>query len=81
MPFERWGGDSGTKRIIIINESFTRLFNLELVSGDMSFLNDPSLVAISESYAKECFGDENPDRKSTRLNSSHIATSRMPSSA
>ena len=60
VPFERWGGASGTKRIIIINESFTRLFNLELVSGDMSFLNDPSLVAISESYAKECFGDENP---------------------
>ena len=60
VPFDRWGGAGGTKRIIVINESFTRLFNLELVSGDMSFLNDPSLVAISESYAKECFGDENP---------------------
>lgn len=60
VPFERWGGASGTKRIIIIKESFTKLFNLELVKGDMSFLNDPSLVAISESYAKECFGDEDP---------------------
>ena len=60
VPFERWGGASGTKRVIIINESFTKLFNLELVKGDMNFLNDPGLVAISESYAKECFGDENP---------------------
>ena len=60
VPFDRWGGAGGTKRIIVINESFTRLFNLELVSGDMNFLNDPNLVAISESYAKECFGDENP---------------------
>ena len=60
VPFERWGGASGTKRIVIINESFTKLFNLELVKGDMNFLNDPSLVAVSESYAKECFGDENP---------------------
>ncbi|MBO7114393.1 MAG: FtsX-like permease family protein [Bacteroidaceae bacterium] len=49
-----------TKRIVVINESFARMFNLELVMGDMKFLNDPSLVAVSESYAKECFGDENP---------------------
>ena len=60
VPFDRWGGAVGTKRIIVINESFTKMFNLELVKGDMNFLNDPDLVAISESYAKECFGDENP---------------------
>ena len=60
VPFDRWGGAVGTKRIIVINESFTKMFNLELVKGDMNFLNDPNLVAVSESYAKECFGDEDP---------------------
>ena len=59
-PYHRWGGAGSTRRIIVINESFSRMFNLELVKGDMKFLNDPSLVAVSESYAKECFGDENP---------------------
>ena len=32
-------------------------------------------------YIKNMYGAELPDRKSTRLNSSHVALSRMPSSA
>ena len=60
VSFKRFGGAGGTKRIVVINESFADMFNLELVKGDMGFLNNPSLVAVSESYAKECFGDEDP---------------------
>ena len=37
-------------------------------------------AADAEAY-KEQLDEANSDRKSTRLNSSHIATSRMPSSA
>ena len=37
---------------------------------------------INEGYlCKECVGKLSPDRKSTRLNSSHKHRSRMPSSA
>ena len=36
---------------------------------------------VSESYKPNSSGKTKRDRKSTRLNSSHIATSRMPSSA
>jgi len=60
VPYHRWGGAGGTRRIIVTNESFARLFNLELVKGDWSFFNNPDLVAVSESYAKECFGDDDP---------------------
>ena len=59
VPYGKWYGLE-TKNIVIINESFAEMFNLELVMGDMNFINDPGLVAVSESYAKECFGDENP---------------------
>ena len=39
-------------------------------------------LAMPEAYGVANFRRESlPDRKSTRLNSSHIATSRMPSSA
>ena len=48
---------------------------------------DPEMRAVLEAYAQgvnryieEC-GSKLPDRKSTRLNSSHIQKSRMPSSA
>ena len=43
----------------------------------MNCLRDTGLQALMT----ECLGEVDADRKSTRLNSSHIATSRMPSSA
>lgn len=60
VSYHRWGGAGGTRRIIVISKSFAELFNLELVKGNMGFIDDPNLVAISESYARECFGDEDP---------------------
>ena len=38
-------------------------------------------VALSRSHHKNYIRYANTDRKSTRLNSSHVRTSRMPSSA
>ena len=46
--------------------------------------NEPaikSIIAAVRDYAEELGLDEIPDRKSTRLNSSHTDISRMPSSA
>ena len=53
--------------------------------------SDTDVEALRESISQEKaeqfvemlagFGHESPDRKSTRLNSSHVSESRMPSSA
>ena len=45
-------------------------------AGESLILDGGIEIKITEIY-----GDKVRDRKSTRLNSSHIATSRMPSSA
>ena len=42
---------------------------------------DPSMGGAPDQNAPQGVEGFEPDRKSTRLNSSHIATSRMPSSA
>ena len=56
------------------------LFGLELIlDNDGNMILTEGLVLQEEKYWKEFLGRE--DRKSTRLNSSHPTTSRMPSSA
>ena len=49
--------------------------------GDFSDVED--LAPFKIAYSRDVIGEEilNIDRKSTRLNSSHESTSRMPSSA
>ena len=44
-------------------------------------LNSVDELEKSEKYSVICNGTERVDRKSTRLNSSHTDSSRMPSSA
>ena len=56
---------------------------LELESGAEEPLSDMEREAFLETMQdlKEIIKNSNEDRKSTRLNSSHIEESRMPSSA
>ena len=65
-----------------------KLFTAALLLAAISAGND--VWALSDSRKKDTrpvespqffSGNANPDRKSTRLNSSHIEESRMPSSA
>ena len=67
------------KRIVILGagESGAGAAVLAKVKGFETFVSDMS--AIKDKY-KELL-DSHQDRKSTRLNSSHIEESRMPSSA
>ena len=53
----------------IIHWNFNHFVVLEGIRGDRVYINDPAI------------GRRRIDRKSTRLNSSHVVTSRMPSSA
>ena len=52
----------------------------ETNSGDV-ILNDDTMEVFEEYQKKAGREKDVPDRKSTRLNSSHITRSRMPSSA
>ena len=56
---------------------------LELAINDQGEIVDESALALWENSleAKNAYRDWETDRKSTRLNSSHITRSRMPSSA
>ena len=51
--------------------------NIEFIDSWLSLLIDDTELGKTNTY----LNNANTDRKSTRLNSSHIATSRMPSSA
>ena len=80
-----------------IKEEFPRdfaIYDLNQFLNGLSLHQDPDLDFKEESYlsikegkrrVKYFYADPNvivsPDRKSTRLNSSHVRTSRMPSSA
>ena len=48
-------------------------------TGDVQTLENPEIMSKSDEELSDVL--ENSDRKSTRLNSSHVALSRMPSSA
>ena len=61
----------------------SRLISLEIFAAEAIAVGDPS--AARRQFLRETYGiqaqDDNTDRKSTRLNSSHSQQSRMPSSA
>src|ERR1043166_4062210 len=60
-------------------ESQTRLCRIDLTVGHVICLRLPCAYFWPEQWLR--YGRERTDRKSTRLNSSHVSESRMPSSA
>ena len=55
---------------------------MELIQGMLPYLGSPRFILLCLAGAVAgLFVGAIPDRKSTRLNSSHPTTSRMPSSA
>ena len=60
VPFTRMGGAVGTYRILIVDNSFADMFDLEMVEGDWDFMKNNKKMAISESFAKKYFGDVDP---------------------
>ena len=80
------GEDNSIKTNIDVNEQ--RLYNVGDAVDDGDAVNKRQAIEIAESFAipgptgeKGEYRDWETDRKSTRLNSSHSAKSRMPSSA
>ena len=83
----------GARNVLLTNESADRLakvfsgfFDLIVLdapcSGEGMFRKQPDAMDYwSIDYPRECSLLQREDRKSTRLNSSHLKLSRMPSSA
>ena len=63
---------------MIGNEAFAQAKTIAIDGSSTVF---PVSEAIAEEFQKANKGQVRVDRKSTRLNSSHESTSRMPSSA
>ena len=51
------------------------------IEAQVSNTEADTALKIAQATKKACYRDWETDRKSTRLNSSHITRSRMPSSA
>ena len=75
MDYKKAGVDieAGYKSVELMKEHVKKTLRPEVLGGLGGFSGAFSLAKIKEM--------EEPDRKSTRLNSSHRCTSRMPSSA
>ena len=90
MTSRTFNGDAKIKLTQLINEGMTTMHEIETLSGG---LNDtikavaeeleikPSILKRAVKTAYKARLGETKDRKSTRLNSSHVKRSRMPSSA
>ena len=50
-----------------VESTFPVMFSLNMLSGKLSALNDPSSILLSESVAKALFGNEDPMNKLVRL--------------
>ena len=61
-------------------EKSLRTHNLKSKKGAQAMRKNEKITALYERLSRDDFGKDE-DRKSTRLNSSHITRSRMPSSA
>lgn len=54
--------------ILYVGTEFTRIFNVELVTGSFDLLNEPFKILITENTAEKYFGDENPLGKLVSFN-------------
>ena len=90
LGYRRENGRVGVRNHVII----LPLDDLSNAAAEAVAHNIKGVMAIPHPYGRLQFGADldlhfrtligagcNPDRKSTRLNSSHVVTSRMPSSA
>ena len=64
-----------------INTTTGRLQSVEIYEGETIEQKVNRIVNNNEPITDSAYRDWETDRKSTRLNSSHITRSRMPSSA
>ncbi|MEL7271655.1 MAG: ABC transporter permease [Bacteroidota bacterium] len=59
---------------VFMEKDALRMFSLEMLKGNQSALDNPNSVVLSESTAKELFGDENPLGKTLKINNKDNAT-------
>ena len=65
-----------------VNGEYWKAYSVSVSHRDLLFYTDQGAVTyLIDSYPHDDYRDWETDRKSTRLNSSHSAKSRMPSSA
>ncbi len=62
--------DKGAK-CLDIDSAFINFFNPILVAGDWSFLEDVGKIAVSRSYARKEYGDDNPIGKEITVRRDH----------
>ncbi len=65
-----------TKFGAFMEEDALRMFSLNMLRGDSSVLEDPNSIVLSESTAKELFGDQNPIGEAVKVNNDLYATVR-----
>ena len=68
---------AGSSTVFPLSERMAELFQQEGYSGNITV----DSIGTGAGFERFCKTGETEDRKSTRLNSSHIQKSRMPSSA
>ncbi|MEO1548254.1 MAG: ABC transporter permease, partial [Bacteroidota bacterium] len=59
---------------VFMEKDALRMFSLQMLKGNQSALDNPNSVVLSESTAKELFGDENPLGKTLKINNKDNAT-------
>ena len=66
----RVGENNFSKTGQFIDKGVIDMFSLKMLSGTAESLNDPQAIIISESMAKELFGDKDPINQFVKLNTS-----------
>ncbi|BFP39422.1 ABC transporter permease [Flavobacteriaceae bacterium GF1] len=61
---------------VFMEEDALRMFSLNMLKGDKSALGDPNSIVLSESTAKELFGNQNPMGAAIKVNNDQYATVR-----
>lgn len=61
---------------VFMEEDALRMFSLKMLKGDKSALEDPNSIVLSESTAKELFGNKDPMGEAVKVNNDQYATVR-----
>ncbi len=60
---------------VFMEEDALRMFSLNMLKGDKSALEDPNSIVLSESTAKELFGNKNPMGEAIKVNNANMQPS------